>query len=288
MEDYSKYIILSHLHWVENNILPDDVLKIYQEIKDLDIFSGVNIHQIQKKMGYEINYKEVITSEDYDKLDYLWLNLTRVKIDLFFIKFCSNLTEINIGCYDEVNLDILKENTKLKEIIANGNKISNIEALYCHDDLEVLNIQDNPCISLKPIVHLKKIKELKVGLIDDELDALNIIRNNSNCSISYIIKGGETDFDNFIFPYFYFLISKDNNRIDIHIEGVNDTSSYPTETRIPEELLQNKEYSDRLMNSLSMSIKKRLDLIMGNQISFDLNNSYSFGYSYHLNYIHQL
>ena len=288
MENYSKYIILSHLHWVENNILPDDVLKIYQEIKDLDIFSCVNIHQIQKKMGYEINYKEVITSEDYDKLDYLWLNLSRVKIDLFFIKFCSNLTEINIGCYDEVNLDILKENTKLKEIIANGNKISNIEALYCHDDLEVLNIQDNQCISLKPIVHLKKIKELKVGLIDDELDALNIIRNNSNCSITYIIKGGETDFDNYIFPYFYFLISKDNNRIDIHIEGVNDSSSCPTETRIPEELLQNEEYLERLMNSLSMSIKKRLDLIMGNQISFDLNNSYSFGYSYHLNYIHQL
>lgn len=288
MEDYSKYIILSHLHWVENNILPDDVLKIYQEIKDLDIFSGVNIHQIQKSIGYKISNKEVITNEDYEKLYYLWLNLSRVKIDLSFIKFCSNLTEINIGCYDEVNLDTLKENTKLKEIIANGNKISNIEALYYHDDLEVLNIEDNPCISLKPIAHLKKIKELKVGLIDDELDALNIIRNNSNCSITYIIKGGETDFDNFIFPYFSLLISKDINRIDFHIEGVNDSSSCPTETRIPEELLQNKEYSDRLINSLSMAIKKRLDLITGNQVSFELNNSYSFGYSYHLNYIHQL
>ena len=85
-----------------------------------------------------------------------------------------------------------------------------------------------------------------------------------------------------------FLISKDINRIDIHIEGVNDSSSCPTETRIPEELLHNKEYSDRLINSLSMAIKKRLDLIIGNQISLDLNNSYSFGYSYHLNYIHQL
>ena len=288
MEDYTKYIILSHLHWIENNISPDAVLNIYQEIKNLDIFSRVNLHQIQKSIGYEINYKEVINSEDYDKLDYLWLNLSRVKIDLSFIKFCSNLTEINIGCYDEVNLDILIENTRLKKIIANGNKISNIEALFCHDDLEVLNIEDNPCISLKPIAHLKKIKELKVGLIDDELDALNIIRNNSNCSITYIIKGGETDFDNFIFPYFSFLISKDINRIDIHIEGVNDSSSCPTETRIPEELLQNKEYSDRLIHSLSMAIKKRLDLITGNQISIDLNNSYSFGYSYHLNNIYQL
>ena len=37
MEEYSKYIILSHLHWIENNISPDAVLNIYQEIKNLDI-----------------------------------------------------------------------------------------------------------------------------------------------------------------------------------------------------------------------------------------------------------
>ena len=119
------------------------------------------------------------------------------------------------------------------------------------------------------------------------MDALHIIKNNSNCSITYLIEGGETDFDNFIFPYLYFLISKDEKCIDIHIEGVNDNSSYPTETRIPEELLQNKEYMDRLMNSLSMAIKKRLEIILGTKISFDFKNSYSFGYSYHLNYIHK-
>jgi hypothetical protein len=35
--------------------------------------------------------------------------------------------------------------------------------------------RDNPCISIKPIAHLKKIGT-KVGLIDDEMDALNIIK----------------------------------------------------------------------------------------------------------------
>ena len=67
MEEYSKYIILSNLHWIENNISPDAVLNIYQEIKNLDIFSRVNLHQIQKSIGYEINYKEVITSESRRK-----------------------------------------------------------------------------------------------------------------------------------------------------------------------------------------------------------------------------
>jgi hypothetical protein len=288
MEDYSKYIILSHLHWIEHGIAREEIIKSYNEIKDIDIFSGVNMRQIQENMEYKVNYKEVITASDYDKIIFLWLSLSSSKIDLSFVKFCTNLEEINIGCFDEVNLDALKENTKLKKIIANGNKIANIEALYCHNDLEYLNIEDNLCYSLKPIAHLKKLKELKVGLIDDEMDALHIIKNNSNCSITYLIEVGETDFDNFIFPYLYFLISKDEKCIDIHIEGVNDNSSYPTETRIPQNLLENNEYSERLMESLSRAITKRLEIILGTKISFDFKNSYSFGYSYHLNYAHQL
>ena len=288
MDDYTKYILLSHLHWIEMGINKEEIIKSYNEIKDKDIFSGVKMHQIQENMGYKVNYKEVITASDYDKITNLWLSLSRVNIDLSFVKFCSNLEEINIGCFDQVNLDVLKENVKLKKIIANGNKIDNIEALFCHSDLEYLNIEDNPCCSIKPIAHLKKIKELKVGLIDDEMDALNLLKNNSTRCMIYLIEGGKTDFENFIFPYFYLLITKDEYQIDIHIEGVNDNSSYPTETRIPEDLLQNKEYSEKLLNNLIKEVTKRLEIILGKKIIFDFNNFYTFGYSYHLNYIHKL
>ena len=288
MDDYTKYILLSHLHWIEKGITKDDISKSYTEIKDKDIFSGVNMRQIQENIGYKVNYKEVITASDYDKIIFLWLSLSRVNIDLSFVKFCSNLEEINIGCFGQVNLDALKENIKLKKIIANGNKIDNIEALFCHSDLEYLNIQDNPCCSIKPIAHFKKIKELKVGLIDDEMDALNLLKNNSTCRVIYLIEGGKTDFENFIFPYIYLLITKDEYQIDIHIEGVNENSSYPTETRIPEDLLQNKEYSEKLLKNLIKEVTKRLEIILGKKIIFDFNNFYTFGYSYHLNYIHKL
>lgn len=287
MDDYNKYILLNHLHWIEHDISREEIIKSYNEIKDKDIFSGVSMRQIQENIGYKVNYKEVITVSEYEKIKFLWLSLSRVSIDLSFVKFCSNLEVINIGCFDEVNLDILKENVKLKKIIANRNKIANIEALYYHSDLEYINIEDNPCNSIKPIAHLKKIKELKVGLIDDEMDALNLLKNNSTCSLTYLIEGGKIDFENFIFPYYYWLITKDEHQIDIHIEGVNDNSSYPTETRIPEDLLQNKEYIEKLMNNLSIEITNRLEIILGRKITFDFNNSYTFGYSYHLNYIHK-
>jgi hypothetical protein len=159
MEDYTKYIILSHLHWIEKGIAVEEISKSYTEIKDKDIFSGVKMHQIQENMGYKVNYKEVITASDYEKIKFLWLSLSSSKIDLSFVKFCTNLEEINIGCFDEVNLDVLKENTKLKRIIANGNTLQNIAALYTHTNLEVLNIENNPCCSIKPITHLKNLKK---------------------------------------------------------------------------------------------------------------------------------
>jgi hypothetical protein len=45
-----------------------------------------------------------------------------VLIDLSFVKFVPTW-EINIGCFDEVNLDALKTAYQIKKIIANGNKI---------------------------------------------------------------------------------------------------------------------------------------------------------------------
>ena len=71
MDDYTKYIILSHLHWIEEGITKEEIYKIYHLINSEDIFSGVNMHQIQEKMGYEVNYKEVITAYEYDKIKFL-------------------------------------------------------------------------------------------------------------------------------------------------------------------------------------------------------------------------
>jgi hypothetical protein len=288
MDDYTKYIILSHLHWIEKGMTEEEIYNSYQEIKDQDIFSSVNMHQMQENMRYKVNYKEVITASDYEKIKFLWLSLSSVSIDLSFVKFCTNIEEINIGCFDEVNLDALKDNVKLKKIIANGNKISNVEALYTHSDLECINIEDNPCCSIKPIAHLKQIKKLKVGLIDDERDALNILKNNPICAMIYLIKGGETDFENLIIPYYHLIITKDENQIEIHLEGVEDASSCPSVTRIPDNLLNNDAFFEKITKQIRKDISDRLEIIVEKPITIDFQNCSTYGYSYQLSYIHKL
>lgn len=97
--------------------------------------------------------------------------------------------------------------------------------------------------------------------------------------MKYIIEGGKINFEDFTFPYYQLIITKNEIQINIDIEGVEDTSSYPTETRIPENLLENKEYSKKMTNNLIKEVSKRLEEILVKPIPFDVNNSISFGYS---------
>ena len=286
MDDYTKYILLSHLHWIEKDIKEEDIYKSYREIKDEDTFSGVNMRQIQENMGYKVNYKEVITASDYDKIKFLWLSLSRVSLDLSFVKFCSNLEEINIGCFDELNLDAFKDNIKLKKIIANDNKITNIEALYAHTNLEYLNIEYNPCCSLKPITHLKNLKKIDVDLIEDEKDALIILKNNPNCNIDYMVSGSATDFDKFSFPYFHIIIHKNENQICFVIEAIEKAEKFTQELKFPKELVLVKSFKNKYHAAAKKDLIKRLEIILGIPVVVNLNEILYYQDNYMFEYTH--
>jgi len=286
MDDYTKYIILSHLHWIENGMTEEDIYKSYREIKDEDIFSGVNMRQIQENMGYKVNYKEVITASDYEKIIFLWISLSRVSFDLSFVKFCTNLEEINIGCFDEVNLDVLRENTKLKHIIANGNKIENIEALYAHTNLEVLNIENNRCCSLKPIAHLKNLKKIDVDLIDNEIDALMILKNNLICNMDYLVSGSATDFEKFNFPYFHIIIHKNETQISFAVEAIEKAGKFTQELKFPKELVLFQTFQDKYLDAVKKDLISRLEIITGAPVVINLEELVYYQNNYMFEYIH--
>ena len=288
MDDYTKYILLSHLHWIEKGITREEVSKSYREIKDEDIFSGVKMHQIQESLGYKVNYKEVITDSDYEKIIFLWLSLSSSKIDLSFVKFCSNLEEINIGCFEEVNLDALKDNVKLKKIIANDNKITNIEAFYAHSDLEYLNIEYNPCCSLKPIAHLKKLKKIDVDLIEDEIDALMILKKNPICSMDYMVSGSATDFDKFNFPYYHIIINKNETQISFAVEAIEKAEKFTQELKFPKEIVLLQTFKDKYLDAVKKDLISRLEIITGALVVINLEELVYYQDNYMFEYIHNL
>ena len=282
MDDYTRYIILSHIYWSENEITVEKLKEVASEIKGKDIFMPVDAQKINLKLEYKILYKEDITIEDYQKIKFLSFNFSNKIIDLSFVKYCTNLEEVDVNCFKLENLEVFRENKLLKKITARNNSIANIEALFEHHNLEHLILDNNPPLSLKPIAHLTKINTLDICLIDDESYVLNFVKLNSNCKVNYIINGGPTDFENFIFNYYQIIIEKNENEIKMDIEGVETTTVYPIETKIPDGLLKDKLYYDKLINSLIKDITNRLEIILDKKVSIDKENIYTFGESYHL------
>ena len=288
MDDYTRYTILSHIYWSENEITLEKLKEVASEIKGKDIFMQVDAQKVNLKLGYKILYKEEISIEDYQKIKFLSFNFSNKIIDLSFVKYCSNLEEVDVNCFKLENLEAFKENKLLKKIIASNNSIANIESLFEHHNIEHLVLENNPPLSLKPIAHLTKIKTLNIGLIDDESYVLNFVKLNSNCKVNYIINGGPTDFENFIFNYYQIIIKKTENQIEIDIEGVETTTVFPIETKIPEYLLKDKLYFEKLINSLIKELSNRLEIILDKKISIDKENIYTFGESYHLHCNYEL
>ena len=288
MDDYTRYIILSHIYWSENEIRVEKLKEVASEIKGKDIFMPVDAQKVNLKLGYKILYKEEISIEDYQKIKFLSFNFSNKIIDLSFVRYCSNLEEVDVHCFKLENLEAFRENRLLKKISASNNSIANIEALFEHHNLEHLILDNNPPLSLKPIAHLTKINTLDICLIDDESYVLNFVKLNSNCKVNYIINGGPTDFENFIFNYYQIIIKKTENQIEIDIEGVETTTVFPIETKIPEYLLKDKLYFEKLINSLINELTNRLEIILEKKISIDKENTYTFGESYHLHCNYEL
>lgn len=287
MDEYTRYIILSHIYWSENEIRVEKLKEVASEIKGKDIFMPVDAQKVNLKLGYKILYKEEISIEDYQKIKFLSFNFSNKIIDLSFVKYCTNLEEVDVNCYKLENLEAFRENKLLKKIIASNNSIANIEALFDHHNLEYLILENNPPLSLKPIAHLKKINMLVIGLIDDESYALNYVKLNSSCLVYYIIKGGPIDFENFIFNYDQVFIEKNENQIEIQIEGVEDIEYYPTATKIPECLINDKLYYEKLINSLIDKLSYRLEIILDRKVKIKKENTGTYGNS-HLLYFHEL
>lgn len=282
MDDYSRYIILSHIYWSENEITVEKLNEVATEIKGTDIFMPVDAQRLNLKLGYKILYKEEISIEDYEKIKFLSFNFSNKIIDLSFVKYCSNLEEVDVNCFKLENLEVFRENKLLKKITASNNCILNIEALFEHNNIENLILENNPPLSLTPIAHLKKIKILDIGLIDNESYVLDFVKLNSNCKVNYIINGGPTDFENFIFNYYQIIIERTKNIIKIDIEGVETTTVFPIETKIPQYLQEDEGYTKRMINNLLKQATGRLEIILGKSVELDLNKSFSFGYSYHI------
>ena len=286
MEDYTKYIILSHLHWIEKGFTTKDISKIHQLLTSEDPFQNVTMKIMQKEMGGQIEYKDALLSSDFEKITFLYLSYSEHVLDLSFLKYCVNLEEIKMPHQKLKSLEVLANLEQIKKIDASFNDIENINCLYALKNLEEINLENNPVTSLQPIKHLNKLTKINIDKIEDENEVFQILKNNDNCSIKYILKGDSIDFDKFIFPNYFIYISKQQNQISIFMESRNEEFERDSSLDFPLELFNQSAFNDNYIAKIKMEVINRIDKIYGG--SAIVNNSKLFRDNefYWLDYTH--
>lgn len=288
MDPYTKYIIQNHLYWIENGFTKEDIRKIHNEVWDEHIFDNVTMKRIQKKKGYSIAHKEIIEASDFEKITYLYLDYAEHILDLSFLKYCTNLEEIKMPYQKLKNLEELANLEKIRKINANYNYINNIDCLYAMSNLEELKIESNPIDSLLAIRHLKKLNKIEIDTIKDENEVFHILKNNNNCSINYILKGGDIDFENLIFPKYLVNISKKENSISLVLEARTNDNDLNSTIYFPEALANQDHFIDYYIDKIKQMTTERLEKILGN--SFEINKSKLLRYTdiFSLQYDHDI
>lgn len=269
MDEYTNYIILMHLHWIKIGLTKKDIQKIHFEVTDEYMFENVTMKRMQNKTEGLLTYKNVIQASDFEKITYLYLDYSEHILDLSFLKYCVNLEEITISNQKLKNLDVLENLENIKLIDARDNDIENIDILYSFKNLEELDLERNPIGSLKAITHLKKLRKVNIDEINNENEVIEILKNNKICSVNYIIKGNDTDFENFIFPKYHIILSKKENTISIDLEATTDEYKIGKKINFPKELGIQPDFKDRYITKIKHEATERLKEIIGNTIQIN-------------------
>jgi hypothetical protein len=288
MDPYTKYIIQNHLYWIESGLTKEDIAKIHSDVWDDHIFENVTMTRIHKKKGYTLEQKEILNASDFEKITFLYLDYSEQVLDLTFLIYCTNLEEIKMPHQKLKSLEVLANLEKIKKIDARYNDIENIDCLYDLKDLEEINLENNPIKSLQANKHLKKLNKINIDTIEDENEVLTIIRNNKKCSVYYILKGGDLDFENLIFPKYLVHISKNENSISIILEARTKDNDLNSTIYFPQCLLSQAHFENQYIEKIKQMTIERLGKILG--VSIEINNSklYRFNDIFSLQYNHDI
>ena len=254
----TRNLLAHHLHWVNNGY---DIIKINEVIKAIsheDPFCATTLYQIERRLGTAI--KTDFELEELEKLTYFYPCLIKFDGNLDFLKYCVNLIEVDFGCInleDISNLTYLKNLTKID---LRSTKINSIDALATLANIEELNLDYCQPVSLKPLLHHKKLKKIILEDIENEEDIFEIITNQEACSVQYLISNNSV-LQGITFPKYWVFIYFNNDKLTISMTSIV-TDKLSHFCKIPSEMLDDNSFMDSYKELLNTELDKRIDAVL--------------------------
>lgn len=254
----TRNLLAQHLYWVNNGY---DIIKINEVIKTIsheDPFCATTLYQIERRLGTAI--KTEFELEELEKLTYFYPCLIKFDGNLDFLKYCVNLIEVDFGCVnleDISNLACLKNLTKID---LRSTKINSIDALATLENIEELNLDYCQPVSLKPLLHHKKLKKIVLEDIENEEDICEIITNQEACSVEYLIENSSS-LHGITFPKYWVFIYFNNDKLNISMTSIV-TDKLSHFCKIPSEMLDDNSFMDSYKELLNTELDKRIDAVL--------------------------
>jgi hypothetical protein len=254
----TRHLLAQHLYWINNGYNIIKINEVINAIKYEDPFCSTTLFQIERRLGTAI--KTDFEPEELKKLTYFYPCLIKFDGNLDFLKYCINLIKVDFGC---INLDDISSFAYLKnltKIDLRSTKINSIDALATLENIEELNLDYCQPVSLKPLLHHKKLKKIVLEDIENEEDIFEIITNQEVCSVQYLINNNSV-LQGITFPKYWVFIYFNNDKLNISMTSIV-TDKLSQFCKIPSEMLDDNSFIDAYKELLNTELDKRIDAVL--------------------------
>ena len=254
----TRHLLSQHLHWVNNGY---DIIKINEVIKAIsheDPFCATTLYQIERRLGTAI--KTDFELEELEKLTYFYPCLIKFDGNLDFLKYCVNLIEVDFGCINLEDISSLAHLKNLTKIDLRSTKINSIDALATLENIEELNLDYCQPVSLKPLLHHKKLKKIVLDDVENEEDIFEIISNQEACSVEYLIDNSSS-LHGITFPKYWVFIYINEDKLNISMTSIV-TDKWSRFCEIPTEMIEDNIFLTAYKKLLNTELDKRIDAVL--------------------------
>lgn len=253
------FLLAQHLHWINNGYDATKLNELIKIIKRENLpFCPTQLYQLEEKLGTPASI--YFNLEELEKLTYFYPSLANFGGDLSFLRYCTNLEEVDFRCTDIEDIYHFKYLNNLTQIDLSYTKINSIEALASLPNIEWLNLESSNVVSLLPLQQHKKIKKIVLENVENEDEILNIISNQQICSASYLVKNNK-ELYGLTFPRYLVIIDLEEKLLKISMVSIV-TDKYSAFFEIPTELIYDEHFVKAYRELLEAELDKRVKAVL--------------------------